>query len=163
MHTVQPNAVFQFVSISQKYAIENHFPRIPRFSAFFNQSDIPDRTAHGRDAAICASAGYAVCPSGFSRKEHAGQPRPSCCGGGIGAFTLDLRHRVHPILLYYSKSPFTKLRPRPQSNRTYITWSVMQPASCRFTSKSMNTRAKRRRVKGLLQKRKILQQPSFSV
>ena len=110
MHTVQPNAVFQFVSISQKYAIENHFPRIPRFSAFFNQSDIPDRTAHGRDAAICASAGYAVCPSGFSRKEHAGQPRPSCCGGGIGAFTLDLRHRVHPILLYITLGSLPRKR-----------------------------------------------------
>ena len=35
----------------------------------------------------------------------------------------------------YSVSPSAKLRTRPQSNRTYITWSVMQPASCRFTLK----------------------------
>lgn len=35
--------------------------------------------------------------------------------------------------LLYSESPSAKLRTRPQSNGTCITWSVMQPASCRFT------------------------------
>ena len=35
----------------------------------------------------------------------------------------------------YSESPFAKLRPRPQSGRTCITWSEMPPASCRFTLK----------------------------
>ena len=47
----------------------------------------------------------------------------------------DLRHLVGDatgIMPVYYKSPSAKLRTRSQSNGTYVTWSVMQPASCRF-------------------------------
>lgn len=42
-------------------------------------------------------------------------------------------------ILSYSVSPSAKLRARPQGNGTYITWSVMQPASCRFIEKYRRT------------------------
>ena len=40
---------------------------------------------------------------------------------------------LHHSLILYSVSPSAKLWTRPQSNGTYVTWSEMQPASCRFT------------------------------
>ena len=51
-------------------------------------------------------------------------PRRGAAGAGSGKA---------PML--YSESPSAKLRSFPQSSGTFITWSEMQPASCRFSKK----------------------------
>ena len=63
------------------------------------------------------------------------RPLFSCKKGAVRAAPLSVSPPSHSFALivrfYYTESPSAKLQPRPQSNGAYITWSEMQPASCR--------------------------------
>ena len=100
-------------------------PSARRSSSSSKRSPKPIRSSRTTCSPRCATRSSTACGT-KSRPEESLKKHKRC-------------RTVRPISgpamrqsFIYSVSPSAKLRTRPQSNGTYVTWSEMQPASCRF-------------------------------